>query len=75
MKKVINGVLAILMISLLAACKKPVQTKQGEGQEGWEEVDLSRSLSKDAISLKEGKVLEGLTVVGEDSPYYCNLEE
>ncbi len=75
MKKVINGVLAILMISLLAACEEPTQTKQGEDMEGWEEVDLSRSLSKGAISLKGGKVLEGLTVVGEDSPYYCNLEE
>ncbi len=75
MRKVTRGALVFLMISLLAACKEPAQTKQDEDMEGWEKVDFSRPLAENANSLNAGKVLEGLTVVGEDSPYYCNLEE
>lgn len=36
---------------------------------------LSKSVAENKISLQSGKVLDELTVVGEDGPYYCNVAE
>jgi len=57
---------------------KPEENQDEENlkdDEGWSASGLSQLLADTAISLKNGTALSGLTVVGEDSPYYCNLEE
>ena len=48
----------------------PAPTEQPEVTTG-----LSRPLSDGINPLERGRALQGLSVVGEDSPYYCNLEE
>ncbi len=58
--------------------KPPEQTAENleNGTEDeWKQAGISRLFSENVISLKQGKVLENLEIVGEDSPYYCNLEE
>ena len=48
----------------------PAPTEQPEVTVG-----LSRPLSDGINPLERGRALTGLSVVGEDSPYYCNLED
>lgn len=45
-----------------------------EEQAGWETGLLGKSQTGNMLTLTGGKVLEGLTVVGEDDEFYCNLE-
>lgn len=77
----------VLLLLLLAACSEkekavtelPVtpakQEKMTEPDSEWTLNGLSQALSEKKISSSQGRVLENLMAVGEDSAYYCNLQE
>ena len=76
MKKGVLCLLICVLVFASGACKKPGEdsevSKPGtEGNKG----GLSKPVGEDTVSKLKGAVLKNLTVVGEDGPYYCNLEE
>ncbi len=79
-----SGLFFIGALLFLAACTKkagqpaPSTTPsmpQPEATDVQEQGNLSRPISDMGEVLTKGKALEGLAAVGEDSPYYCNLED
>ena len=64
MKRRVFCLLMSLFLLALCACKN------SEGTQG----KLSKPMSENTILQQSGKVQKNLQVVGEDGPYYCNLE-
>lgn len=82
-----KGFLFVLLLMGLLFCgigcadeKKPVEessvvTGEAEKEEDeFAEIGISKSRSENVVSLKAGKILENISRMGEDSPYYCNCE-
>lgn len=87
MRRRISGFFVLGILLFFSACRQPGEsnpekepespavTESGKGSDDWEPAGLSRPVSENVVSLSSGKVLGNLSVVGEDAPYYCNLEE
>lgn len=79
------GIAVMGLLLCFAACKQEAGKEEVPGQEleqeavltdgEWETAGLSQSADVKAMGLTNGKVMENLVTVGEDHPYYCNLEE
>lgn len=83
MKRKICWMLVLGAFLFLSACRqpdeqnpgKPEVTEPGKETDGWKPAGLDLPTSDKTVSLDAGKALKNLSVTGEDSPYYCNLEE
>lgn len=87
MKKKVLLIFFFLFVFGVIACRTQKDVVQPEGEAGQklnsinEEEDrtseegLSKSISDNIVVLHQGKIMKGLIKVGEDWPYYCNLEE
>ena len=64
MKKATAFLFLYLLLFSLGACQSV------EGQK-----PLSKPVAEKRVLLMPGQALEGLSIVGEDGPYYCNLVE
>lgn len=79
--KIVIGVLCFLCVG----CNKPKQGEKmqeptakpllSEENTPAPQETLSKPVTNTAVTLSAGKKLESLVKVGEDGPYYCNLEE
>lgn len=75
MKKLKKGVILFILMFSLPACKESAESKQDRNQAEWETAGMINGETDNVCGLNGGILLDGLSVKGEDSLYYCNLEE
>lgn len=75
MKKLKKGVILFILMFSLLACKESAESKQDRNQAEWEMAGMINGETDNVCGLNGGILLDGLSVKGEDSLYYCNLEE